>query len=226
VPEQPITKKPDTGISCSQSAAFPIFVCMDSSYLLLRQSIEKHVALTDAQFESIKEYATLRKYKKGQFIVHEGAITRKTCFIINGAALALFTDNRGSEHIIQFAIEGWWISDIHSYALGQPALFNVRTIQDCEVLTFTYEDLKKLYQNNNPIQTYFLTITQNAFASFQERVLFNLSLSAEERYIRFINKYPKIELRFPQKVIASYLGISPEFYSKIKKRIAGSGKVV
>ena len=197
---------------------------MQISASLLRQSIEKHVELTDDQFQVLLKSAVSRKYKKGQFIVHAGAVARKTHFINKGAALAYFIDNAGNEHVIQFAIEGWWISDIHSYVLGSPALFNVRAIEDCELFEFRYEDLQTVYNQVPPVQSYFLSITHMAFASFQERTLYNLSLSAEERYLKFIAKYPKMELRFPQKVIASYLGISAEFYSKIKKKLLDAQK--
>lgn len=193
---------------------------MQKSNTLLFESIIKYEALTDEQFQKLLHRATLRKYKKGQFIVHEAAVTRKTHFILKGAALAYFIDNNGNEHVIQFGIEGWWISDIHSYISGKPALLNVRAIEDCELLEFGYEELIQLYKEVPGIQSYFLILTQNAFASFQERVLFNLSMSAEERYLKFIHKYPKLELRFPQKIIASYLGISAEFYSKIKKKLS------
>lgn len=191
---------------------------MKNDWLLLRESIEKHEALTDEEFETFSNQAVIKKYKKGQFIVHEGAVIRKTHFILKGAALAYFVDNGGNEHVIQFAIEGWWISDIHNYVTGMPALFNVRAVEGCELLEFSHDKMKMLYKKVPAIQSYFLIITQNAFASFQERVLFNLSLSAEERYLKFIVKYPKIESRFSQKIIASFLGMSAEFYSKIKKK--------
>lgn len=195
---------------------------MPISASLLRTSIEKHVRLTDEEFQLLLSAAVPRKYRKGQYIVHNGAIARRTHFIDQGAALAYFVDNSGDEHVIQFAIEGWWISDIHSYVFNQPALFSVRAIEDCELLEFGYDELSKIYQLAPAVQAYFLRITQIAFASFQERTLHNLSLSAEERYIKFITKYPKLELRFPQKVIASYLGVSAEFYSKIRKRLLDS----
>jgi CRP-like cAMP-binding protein len=192
---------------------------MENNYPLLRKSIEKHEKLQDDQYHKIIKKAVHRKYKKGQFIVHEGTVIRKTHYILKGAALAYFIDNKGNEHVIQFAIEGWWISDLYSYVVGKPALFSVKANEDCELLEFHQEEVKKLYKEVPVFQSYFLILTQNAFVSFQERVLFNLSMTAEERYLNFITKYPKLELRFSQKIIASYLGFSAEFYSKIKKRI-------
>lgn len=195
---------------------------MDSQNELLLQSVLKHAYVSEEQYELILKQAQRRKYKKGQYVVHEGSIVRKTHFILNGAALAFFIDQSGHEHVIQFATEGWWISDIQNYISGEPALLNVKAIEDCELLEFGYEEIQRLYKEVPPFQTYFLNITQKAFASFQKRVLSDLSLTAEERYIQFIKHYPGLELRFPQKVIASYLGISAEFYSKIRKKQSAS----
>lgn len=194
-----------------------LFLIMNE-HQLLRDSIERYRKLSDEQFNRLMKSAIERKYKKGQFIVHEGAAVRKTHFIRKGAAIAYFIDHNGAEHLIQFAIEGWWISDIHSYISGANALLNVQAIEDVELYEFSFDELQQIYQSIPEIQSYFLTITQNAFATFQQRVLHNLSLSAEQRYENFIQRYPKLELRFPQKLIASYLGISAEFLSKIKKR--------
>lgn len=187
--------------------------------LILKKSIEKHVELNDDEFQELINIASLRRYKKGQYIVHEGAVQRKTHFILNGAAIAFFIDSNGNEHVIQFAVEGWWISDIHCFVLNKPALFSVRVIEECELLEFSYDDLRRVYRKAPPIQSYFLSITQIAFASFQERTLCNLSMSAEDKYLKFVTRYSAIEKRFPQKIIASYLGISAAFFSKMKKKL-------
>jgi len=134
---------------------------MEDGKKLLRDSIEKHEQLSNEQFQLMLNLSVKKKYKKGQFIIHESAVIRKTHFITKGAALAFFIDNNGNEHVIQFAIEGWWISDIQSYVYGKPALFNVRAIEDCELFEFSYNDIKTLYKEVPPIQSYFLMIIQN-----------------------------------------------------------------
>lgn len=191
---------------------------------LLRQSIQQHENISDQQFDLVMHRAVHRRYKKGQFLVHESSISPKTHFVLKGAAIGYFLDKKGSEHVIQFALEGWWISDIRSYISGEPAILSVKAIEEVEVLEFTAASMKELYKDVPALQSYFLTITQKAFAAFQERVLFNLSFSAEERYLSFIATYPHLEKRLSQKTIASYLGISPEFYSKIKKGRLLKGK--
>jgi CRP-like cAMP-binding protein len=125
----------------------------------------------------------------------------------------------GQEHIVQFAIEGWWISDLQSFILQAPATFNVQAIEDSELLEIPFEHLEMVYEKVPKMERYFRVITQRAFVAFQQRIVQNNSMSAEERYLAFQQKYPKIELRIPQKLVASYLGISAEFLSKIKKRL-------
>lgn len=190
-----------------------------NQHQLLYDSICKHVSFTEQHLHTMLACAKIKQYKKGQFIIHEGAMVRKTHFIKKGAAIAYFIDSSGNEHLIQFAIEGWWISDIQSFVNGTSSLLSVQSLEDTELYEFAYEDLNKLQMQIPAVESYFLAITRNAFASFQERVLHNLSLSAEDRYKNFVQKYPRLELRFQQKWIASYLGMSAEFLSKIKKRL-------
>ncbi len=195
-----------------------VLLKMNPEHQLLFDSIAKNVPLSQAEFDQLTAIARFRIYKKGQFLIHEGGVLRKTHFIQKGSVIAYFIAPNGAEHLIQFAVEGWWISDIQSFNSGKPALLNVQAMEDVELYEFSYDDLMDLQIKVHNIESYFLVITRNAFASFQERVLTNLCLNAEERYLDFVKKYPKLELRFPQKWIASYLGISAEFLSKIKAR--------
>lgn len=192
---------------------------------LLFASIEKHVSLPKEGKVLLQEAFTFRKVRKGQFLVHAGAVERNQTFIIKGSVITYFVDINGNEHIIQFGIDGWWIGDFQSYVFRQPATCNVEALEDTEVLEASYEAVHKLYDLLPQFERYHRIITQFGYASFQQRVLQNLSMTAEDRYVAFHKKYPKFELRFPQKIIASYLGMSPEFYSKIKKRINSQDKL-
>lgn len=190
------------------------------------ESFEKFIALTPAEKTLIASYLRERKVKKGQFLVHEGALSRCTNFVIAGSIRTYFTDQNGQEHIVQFAIEGWWISDLNSFIQQVPATFNVQAIEDSVVLELPFESLEKLYEQVPQLERYFRIVTQRAFVAFQQRVVQNISMTAEDRYLAFQQKYPKIELRIPQRLVASYLGISAEFLSKIKKRLKeGKGKI-
>ncbi|RIW17401.1 Crp/Fnr family transcriptional regulator [Algoriphagus lacus] len=186
---------------------------------LLLESLEKHIVLTEVEKELITAVLRERKVKKGQFLVHEGAVCRCTNFVTEGSLRTYFVDREGQEHIVQFAIEGWWISDLNSFIQQVPATFNVQAIEDSVVIELPYEGLESLFDQIPKLERYFRVITQRAFVAFQQRVVQNISMSAEDRYLAFRQKYPRIELRIPQKWVASYLGISAEFLSKIKKRL-------
>lgn len=187
---------------------------------LLFQSLEKHITLTEKEKELIGAALRERRVKKNQFLVHEGAVQKCTNFLNKGSMRTYFIDSTGQEHIVQFAIEGWWISDLQSFIMQAPATFHVQAIEECEILELPFENLESLYDTVPKMERYFRVITQRAFVSFQQRIVQNISMSAEERYLAFREKYPKIELRIPQRLIASYLGISAEFLSKIKSRLS------
>lgn len=185
----------------------------------LIQSLEKHISLTEDEKILICNAVRERKVKKNQFVVHAGAVQKCTNFLNQGSMRTYFIDQTGQEHIVQFAIEGWWISDLQSFISQVPATFNVQAIEDCDILELPFENLEELYVRIPKMERYFRIITQRAFVAFQQRIVQNISMNAEERYLAFREKYPKIELRIPQRLIASYLGISAEFLSKIKSRL-------
>ena len=191
---------------------------------LLIESLEKHIHLSEGDKKLIVASLKERKVKKGQFLVHEGAVSRCTNFVTEGSIRTYFIDLNGQEHIVQFAIEGWWISDLNSFIMQTPATFNVQAIEDSTVLELSYESLEVLYESIPKMERYFRIITQRAFVAFQQRVVQNISMTAEDRYLAFQQKYPRIELRIPQRLVASYLGVSAEFLSKIKKRLKERGE--
>lgn len=193
---------------------------------LLITSLQQYIPLSDRDQQLIIACLRERKVKKGQFLVHEGAVSRCTNFVNEGSVRTYFIDMNGQEHIVQFAIEGWWISDLNSFILQVPATFNVQAIEDSVILELPFESLELLYEQIPKLERYFRIVTQRAFVAFQQRVVQNISMTAEDRYLAFQQKYPKIELRIPQRLVASYLGISAEFLSKIKKRLKeGKGKI-
>lgn len=187
---------------------------------LLIESLEKHISLSTDDKALISQSVRERKVKKNQFVVHDGSVQKCTNFVNKGSMRTYFIDSSGQEHIVQFAIEGWWISDLQSFIMQVPATFNVQAIEDCEILELPFENLEVIYEKVPKMERYFRVITQRAFVAFQHRIVQNISMTAEERYLAFKEKYPKIELRIPQRLIASYLGITAEFLSKIKGRIA------
>jgi CRP-like cAMP-binding protein len=189
------------------------------SYELILGSVARHVRLSEEEEAFFTSLITVRKVRKKQFLLHAGSMHRSTYFVQQGSVRAYFIDLNGHEHTIQLAVEGWWISDLQSFVLQQPALLNVEAIEDSVILEIPAEKMELLYEKVPRAERYFRIIFQRAFASFQQRMLQNLSMSAEERYLAFQAQYPRLDLRLPQKLIASYLGVSPEFLSKLKKRV-------
>lgn len=158
------------------------------------------------------------KIKKRQFVVQPEFVARSRYFVVKGAFRGYVVGDEGADHTIQLAIEEWWISDYNSYIYQQPARMFVAAVEDSIALQIYFEDEKMLKAANYKYETFFRTIAERSTASMQRRLISNLTLSAEERYREFQEKYPHMVERFPQYVIASFLGMTTEFLSKIRNR--------
>jgi CRP-like cAMP-binding protein len=188
---------------------------MDATLLL--QHIARHVALTaeeEAHFISLLRY---RPVKKKQFLTREGDVSRGPHFVISGLLRAYSIDNNGAEHVIQFAPPGWWVGDIGSMIFQRPSILNVDALEDSEVLYMMEADVEDLYERIPKFERFFRILTQNALAAHQARLVSILSLPAKERYAEFCRLYPALIDCLPQKQIASYIGVTPEFLSKMLK---------
>lgn len=190
------------------------------SYKSILEYIGHYVTLTDREVEIVKSLTRIKKVRKGQFVAEQGEICRYENFVVEGCLRCYHVDEDGKEHIVQFAVENWWISDLHSFLTQSPAHFSVDAIEPSVLVQFGYDDLQELYQKVPKLERFFRLIIQNAFIASQKRVISTFSQDAGKRYIEFRNRYPDIESRVPQYMIASYLGVSPEFLSKIRQRLA------
>lgn len=186
---------------------------------LLFDNFRRHIALSAADEQAIVSLLTPRVFKKGQFITTEGEINRYTNFITRGSARVYYIDHEGHEHVIQLGIQNWWVGDYPSFISQQPGILYTEALQPTETLSFAYENQQKLYEQVPKTERFFRILTQRAYAAFQRRMLQSLSMDAEQRYIAFQQAYPELDQQIAQKHIASYLGMSAEFLSKIKKRV-------
>ena len=185
----------------------------------LIEYINRYVNLTQKETDLLLENITHRKYLKGQYISQQGDICRFESFVIKGCLKTFYVDTEGQEHVVLFAIENWWTADLGSFLTQEPADYNVQCIEDTEVIQFSFDKMELLYQEIPKLERFFRIIIQKAFVASEKRIIRNFSLTAKERYIEFKNTYPQIEQRVPQYLIASYLGITKEFLSKIRGQI-------
>ncbi|WP_299251745.1 Crp/Fnr family transcriptional regulator [uncultured Aquimarina sp.] len=188
-------------------------------YKNILNNIKRYVSLDEDDEQQFISIVRTTKIKRRQFIVQPNFICSHQTYILKGAFRSYFVNDEGIEHTIQFAIEDWFISDFNSYVNQSPASLFVEALEDSTVQQITYEDVENLCDKNQKFERFFRLVAQKSFAFSQRRVLSNLGKSAEERYLDFFNRYPSIVQRVPQYTLASYLGMSPEFLSKIRKRL-------
>jgi CRP-like cAMP-binding protein len=186
------------------------------------KNIFNHIQLNPKEVDYFISLLHYKKLKRKEFLLSEGEIATHTNYILKGSFRNYRIDKDGVEHIAYFAIEDWWISDIHSFLTASPSRNFVEAVEDSEVMELTKANLEKLYLAVPKFERFFRILRENAFIGQYERIIQNISLSAEERYINFRKKYPQFEQRFPQKQIASYLGLTPEFLSVMRSRMAKS----
>jgi len=187
---------------------------------LLIQNLQKHITLTDTDVEQISAAMQVKKVRKNQLIIEPPEHCNTEHFISKGCLRLYFLDEQGIEHTLAFATEGWWITDLESFFTGDPAKYHVEALEDGEIFVLKKDKLEELFQTVPALNTYFRKLYQNSIISLNERLLNVISTTADQRYIRFVKKYPALENRLPQYLIASYLGVTPEFLSKIKARMA------
>ncbi|WP_188815453.1 Crp/Fnr family transcriptional regulator [Hymenobacter cavernae] len=192
-------------------------------YERLRAYFQNKLAMSEAQFEAIKQVLTPKSVRKHELVVWQGEVERHGAFVVKGCLRSyVVADKKGKEHIIQFAPENWWISDQHSMLRGLPAMFSIDAVEDAEVLLFGPDFFPLLQTLGSDFQAFFHTLLQNSMAAMQRRLISTLSATAEERYLEFLQMYPTLVQRLPQRMIAAYLGVTPESLSRIRKELARS----
>ncbi len=180
--------------------------------------VNKSVSLTNQEAEIFSTSFREVKIKKRQFIVQPNFIVKNRNFVLNGAFRAYVVDDNGQDSTIAFAIEDWWITDYNSYILQKPATMFVVALEDSTILEISYEKEQNLKQENHKFETFFRIRAERTAAFMQQRIISNLTQTAEERYENFISKYPQIVQRVPQYALASYLGMTTEFLSRIRNK--------
>ncbi len=184
----------------------------------LLKYIHQCVTLSTADHEGIMEFFQPIQYPKKTILLNEGEICKFEGFVTKGCIKTYFIDQNGFEVILTFATENWWVSDIASFQDQRPSKTCIETIEASELLILTPDSKEALLSKYPDLERMFRLMVQRHLAAYQERLFGNIALTADKRYALFLEKYPDLPQRIPQHLIASYLGISPEFLSRLRKR--------
>lgn len=157
--------------------------------------------------------------KKKQFLLQKGEPSNHMRFIADGCLKLYRIDNNGKEHILQFGIKGWWVNDLYAYLTQKPATFFIQAITDSLVLQIHKDQLDQLYDTVPMMDRFFRIKTQSGYVALQDRTVNSMSQTADERYFEFVKRYRVMEQQIPQYMIASYLGITPEHLSALRKNL-------
>ena len=189
-------------------------------YNLIIKNVLKHIELKTEEVDHFTSLLEFREISRKEFLLREGQISRHINFIHSGALKAYYLDAKSDENIIMLAVDDWWITDMYSFAMEKPAMQYISAIEDSAVFRLQKSDFDKLLTRTPVFERFFRILMQNAYIREQLRIIQNLSMPAEERYLNFLKKYPQLVQRVSQKQIASYIGVSPEFLSSMRKRLA------
>ncbi|MBS1751388.1 MAG: Crp/Fnr family transcriptional regulator [Bacteroidetes bacterium] len=190
-------------------------------YPLLRQNIETTLghSISDAVFSEFADCVFPKTFDKKTILAEEGKICRYSYFIEQGACYSYLIDQKGEKHAIQFALEGYWISDLYSFFSDRKGIYTIETLEPSQMLLLNKQNFQKACELCPEIDRFFRLLAQNALVAFQYRLAKTNSEDAESRYMEFSNLHPKFNQRIPQYLIASYLGIKPQSLSRIRKEL-------
>jgi len=188
-------------------------------YNLILQNVLRHIALNNEEISYFTSLLSRKEVARKEFLLQAGNVAKHINFIHAGALKAYYLDVKSDENIIMLAVDDWWITDMYSFTSGSPAMQFISAIEDTAIFQLQKNDFDLLLVKIPAFERFFRILMQNAYIREQLRVIQNLSMPAEERYLNFLKKYPHLVQRVTQKQIASYIGVSPEFLSAMRKRM-------
>lgn len=186
---------------------------------LLLENIAKHVSLTPEEQERVLALLQTEQYKAKTILLKEGEICTHSFFVLKGILRSYTIDENGVEHVVSFACPGWWIADMYSFLSQRPGQLYIEVNEEAEVMILSKENQEKLYLEVPKMERFFRILIENSLVANQQRLIDNMSFTAEARYDKFTKKYSELVHCLPQKQIASYIGVTPEFFSKMKARL-------
>ena len=183
---------------------------------LLLNNISKYIHLDERERNTFMSHLKPIQIKRKQFTLNEGEICRNSVFVTDGCLRGFTVDKNGIEHVLSFAPQGWWIADMYSLISQKPGILNIEALEDTEGIILSKTNQEKLYHEVPKFERFFRILTENSLVANQQRIVDNMSLTAEERYGIFCKRYPTLIDHLPQKQIASYIGVTPEFFSRMR----------
>jgi len=190
---------------------------MDTKSIL--SHIGRHIVLDEREVSLFTSMLLPLRVKQHEEVARRGEQTRYFIHVNSGCLMSYFTDSNDVDHVLQFATAGWWTGDLQSFTRQVPSISTTRALADSEVFLLPKASLDELMEKVPKFERYFRIIFQNSLITHQDRLLQTYSVTADERYRAFRDKYPSLEQYVPLKYIASYLGITPEFLSKVRRKM-------
>ena len=190
---------------------------------LLHEKLNAIISITHEEFEYCKTLFAPKRLRKKQFLLQNGNVCKYQAFVEQGMLRSYTIDDKGAEHIMQFSPEGWWVADLSSYITGETSPFNIEALEDSQLLLLTKPSWDELMQKIPKFEHYIRIIIQNHLIATQKRLMQSITETAEEKYLKFIEMYPQCLQRVPQHMMASYLGITKESLSRLRKNIVSRG---
>jgi CRP-like cAMP-binding protein len=189
-------------------------------YQLFFKKFNELVPLTAEEQDIIESYLTPKKLRKKQYLLQEGDVCKVIAFIEKGALRSYFVDEKGVERIVQFALEGWMIADLYSFLTSEPSTYNIDALEHSQLVLINKKAHNELLDKLPKYERYIRLLITDAYVALQKRITSVISLDLEERYTYFSSLYPDIVQRVPQHMIASYMGLTPETLSRVRRRIS------
>lgn len=186
---------------------------------LILDNLSKHISLTPQEQELFLSKTEIGQYKAKTILLNAGEICKNSYFVNSGVLRSFNINDNIVEHVLSFACSGWWIGDMYSLLSQKPGNLFIEVLENAEVILLSKENQEILYQEIPKLERFFRILAENSLVAHQERLMDNLSLSAEERFEKMCKKYPTLIQKVAQKHLASYIGVTPEFFSKMKARL-------
>lgn len=186
---------------------------------LFLENIAKHVTLTAAEQEYVMSVTQTAEYKAKEMLLKAGEVCTHSWFVCEGILRSFTIDSNGNEHVVNFACAGWFIADMYSLLSQRPGQLYIEANEPANTIILSKQNQELLYKEVPKMERFFRILVENSLVASQQRVIDNMTFTAEARYDKFIHRYPGLAHAVPQKQIASYIGVTPEFFSKMKSSL-------